>query len=230
MVSLTNMSELFKAVQGALRAHKARGVDLTNPMGVEIFGKLYPATEKGIMLVENSEGFNKRIPSASYSIPMENGLMIRGVSGKVAIRSEGQANRLIHHLFQPNIDLSENNPAFRYGWTLAKSNNITNDDNLHLVNFDEDDLFESQRGFHETVKKWSKETAQGLKHKNGESITDMSIEDHREHQHNIKSRHLIKHPSKIVITHARSHHNPILIYHEYDINTESLKPHDFRAD
>jgi len=227
------MSDLFRAVQGALRAHKERGVDLNNPMGVEVFGKLYPATKKGIMVIEGRAGFNKYIPAAYYTIPMENGLMVEGRSSRCSIRNEGQANRLVHQLFQPNINLSERDSEYRYGWTLAKSNeNERTDDNLHHINFDEDGLTtENQLGFHETMKKWSKAPSHGLNHTHGDFVSVMSSEDHREHQQNVKTYHLVKHPGKIVITHARSHfaktHHPISVYYQYDINTEALTPHDW---
>lgn len=223
------MSNLFRAVQGALRAHKERGVDLNNPMGVEIFGKLYPATEKEIMIIEGDAGFNKYIPHANYEIPMENGLTIQGHSSRCSIRHEGQANRLIHQLFQPSVNLSEKDSEYRYGWTLAKSSEYEhNDGNLHHINFDEDGLTtENQLGFHETMKKWSKAPSQGINHNDGTFVSVMSSEDHREHQQNVSTHRFLKHPGKIVITHARSHLTPTLVYYQYDINTEALTPHDW---
>lgn len=232
-MSINFMSDLFKAVQGALRAHKERGVDLNNPMGVEVFGKLYPATKKGMMVIEGRAGFNKYIPAAYYEIPMENGLMVQGHSSRCSITGHrSQANRLVHQLFQPNINLSEKASNYRYGWTLAKSNeNERNYDNLHHINFDEDGLTtENQLGFHETMKKWSKEPSQGLNHNDGTFVSVMSSEDHREHQQNVSTHRFLKHPGKIVITHARSHLTPGLVYYQYDINTEALTPHNWDND
>lgn len=210
------MSELFKAVQETLRANKARGIDLTNPIGVEVFGKLYPATEKGIMVHEHFDGFQNHHNTAFYAIPIENGLKVQGWNSGLGDRE------FVHHrLFQPSTNLVEEHPATRYGWTLA---DVEND--RHSVNFDENgiSLPEHQEGFHETMKKWSNEPTHGFTHRNSTSITPMSNEEHREHRHNVRSG-LLKHPHKIVVLHR----NPLAShqYYEYDLRTEELKPHNF---
>ena len=231
------MSELFKAVQETLRGHKARGVDLTNPMGVEVFGKLYPATEKGIMVHEYFDGFRLDHNSAFYSIPMENGFRVQGHSNGLRHR-DTVTSKLLH----PNIQVRESHPATRYGWDYAnfEANAPFNDHRAghdvkvwqrtyHNVYFDDDgNARPDAEDFHEIMKNWAKEPTKGIKYDWERAVAPMSPEEHREHQHNVRSG-LLSHPNKLVVIQHKINargNEPGYVHHEYDLRTEELKPHD----
>lgn len=226
------MSELFKAVQETLRGHKARGVDLTNPTGVEVLGKLYPATEKGIMVHEHFDGFRHDHNSAFYSIPMENGFRVQGHSSGLSNNYE----RLVHRVMQPHIIAHESHPATRYGWTYAEDpeTNLYGGRMSHLLIFDDDggSSPEKHKDLHEAVKKWANEPTKGTKHNWGgaewRDIGPMSSEEHREHQQNARSG-LLPRPNQLVVLQRKinaRNNEPGMLYHEYDLRTEELKPHD----
>ena len=232
------MSDLFRAVQETLRGHKARGVDLTNPMGVEVFEKLYPAMEKGMMVHEYFDGFRLDHNSAFYSIPLENGFRVQGHSSGLRYH-EALTNKLLH----PNIQTHESHPATRYGWDYAdfEANAPFNDHRIghdvkvgqtthHAVPFDDagNTSPKHKEYFHEIMKKWAKEPTKGINYNWERPVAPMSSEEHREHQHNVKSG-LLPQPNKIVVIqhkiHARDNERGY-VHHEYDLRTEELKPHD----
>lgn len=201
------MSDLFKIIQESLRTYKQRGVDLTNPRGVVIFDKHYPAVEKGLYFRDVAEHFN-----ACHTVPLENGLKVRGWAA-----AGPNGTSLEHFLKKPYIDASESSPWNRYGWYLHKGQE------LHDVNDSNGIYFRpsEQQALHDSMKEWSLEPTHGW-YKHNESHTSMSPQEHMEHKQNVRSNY-ITHPSKITVNVFRRPQNNFDTY-QYDIDTESLTP------
>jgi len=208
------MSDLFKAVQESLRTYKQRGVDLTNPMGVVVFDKHYPAIEKSLLIKTTANGGISKNCIAQHTIPLENGLR---VAGWAAFGEHGTS--LEHYLTRPYINVSESNPWSRYGWFRHEEQEIHDLNNSNGIYFRPSE----QQALHEDVQKWSREPTHGWSHANNQNHVPMSPEQHREHQQNVRSS-LITHPSKLTIfTHGMGGQA-----YEYDIPTEALTPYDSR--
>jgi len=208
------MSDLFKAVQESLRTYKQRGVDLTDPRGVVVFDKHYPAIEKSLLLRATASGGISKNLNAQHTIPLESGLVVKGWA---AVGEHG--TDLEHFLKLPCIDKSESNPWKRYGW--YRHDGI----NLHDVNDSNGIYFRpsEQQALHEIMKVWSRDSTHGWSHNDNQNHVPMSLEEHREHRQNVRSS-LITHPSKITIfTHGMNG-----AAYEYDIPTEALTPYNSR--
>jgi len=209
------MSDLFKAVQESLRTYKQRGVDLTDPRGVVVFDKQYPAIEKGLNLRETQNGVISKNFNAHHIVPLESGLIVRGWA---AVGPSGTS--LEHFLKIPFIDASKTSPWGRYEWYLHKGQH------LHDVNDANGIYFRpaEQQALHDSIKEWSLEPTHGWYNHDGYH-TPMVPEEHKEHQKNVRSSR-ITHPSKLTISVLKREDDTYGDYdnYQYDIDTESLTP------
>lgn len=234
------MTELFRAVQNSLRTYKQRGVDLAHPMGVVVFDKHYPATEKGLFLRETASGDISKNFNAHHIVPLESGM---AVGGWAAVGENGTS--LDHKLRKPLIRTAESNPWQRHGWIVSGGTNSgIMEHSIHDVNDSNGIYFHprEQQDLHEHMKEWSLEPTHGLTTKNNRDYNDMSSEAHREHQQNVRSS-LLKHPSKITVTVFKSPNRTERFRavqettrdvfegfdsYQYDIATEALTPWSWR--
>jgi hypothetical protein len=217
------MTDLFRAVQEKLRTYKQRGVDLTHPMGVVVFDKTYPVKEKGLFLRETSSSDLSTTISKDFNahhiIPLESGLVAKGWA---AVGENG--TYLEHHLLKPIIDTSDSNAWGRYGYMIHRGHQF------HDVNDSNGIYFRprEQQAFHESMKEWSLEPTHGWK----DYKYDMSSQEHREHQQNVRSS-LITHPSKITVVvfrrnPSRPKNHESYDSYQYDLGTEALTPWSWR--
>jgi len=216
------VSDLFRAVQEALRTYKQRGVDFTHPRGVVVFDKHYPAIqktlrlrEKTLRLRETQNGDISKDFNAGHVIPLESGLII---GGWAAVGKNGTF--LEHYLKKPYINTASSDTRDRYGWFLDKGLALNDVNDTNGIYF----LPREQQALHESMKEWSLEPTHGWSHNDNTNYRDMSLEEHREHQQNNRSS-LITHPSKITVSIFKRPQNAFDSY-QYDIATEALTPHN----
>ena len=227
------MSEAFSRLHDNFRALKERhGVDLTVPHGVEIDGRVYPATHKLITL-GRSRDLSPHYESHFY-IPLENGLKVRA--------STYSGGRLGMQMHVPTIHIDESGKkTYRHG----PSYNIGED--AYYASFgkninDEHMLLHSTKGpisvAHEVLNMWAKEPYQGT--------YDWHNQQGYNHFKNIKPRHaylqqdlreltpdeLNEHRQNIKAHPADAPHNVTVYgvdtdraFYNYNTKTEQLRPY-----
>ncbi len=214
-------SDPFIHFQNSVRSMKDDlGIDIANPRGVGINGNVYPSNYKYLDLKSVSPNDQKRWRlkfTASFRIPMENGLMARATVN--TIDRHVQAMSLDLHVPQSVHD-SRGNVMHSYalkdhplnGITVAKfassaDTNYTNPDRLK-----------------EQLAEFSKVPYQGLTvHMDGDGSDTLPMDEHALSQHYKQYKaHSTAHPKYINVAHSNSEGPTRYVNHVYNIETEQF--------
>lgn len=218
-------SELFSRLQEELRFHKSHGIDLTNPRGVILNDKPYPAKQKGLVIPKND---NSRV--AFLHIPYE---------------SENVAN--VYHqvdaLGGQSLDVSLGNP---HGYTYKNAVRIGNayrtkifhnygngqyanneDYHTHVVVPQKNNNPDWQH-LHKTLKEWSNHPGESyisksLHSRYGDDSRPMT--DSEKVKHRAFANEPIHNPDTLSVIHYKPE-GGFEIY-SYDVTTEALKPMEY---
>jgi hypothetical protein len=238
------MSEFFERLQNQLRNTKeALGVDLADPRGVSIHGKVYPAHNKILYLVGGKGtymGEDRVGGDYSFEMPLENGThaALRGaVIGNWKQNKEkglSRDNTAFHNAHaqhnQPAIHILRGDRNYIH---VPYEDNDPNSDTHHTIEWQNNtgthpDL--SVEDVHSTLQKWSKKPYKGSYHIDaGDEVhsTDMSPEELQEHRQQFdrspewnKGKGPVR-PNLITIVPLFKENNKT--YHTYDANTEQLR-------
>jgi len=245
------MSEAFSRLHEHFRFLKeTHGVDLTVPHGVEIGGRVYPATHKLITIGRSrNPNLDAEATESRFYIPIENGLKVH------ASTYVGRDNTLSMQMHVPTIHLNkEGKKTYRNGPALHKSEdaysasfgeNLNNFDKQRPNPFYEEHMsLHSSRGpisvAHEVLSMWGKEPYQGtydfegkegLQHfKKIKPYAEISWADRddleltedelNEHRQNFKL-HPAEHPHNVTVYGVDTEH----AFYNYNTKTEQLRPY-----
>jgi hypothetical protein len=235
------MSEAFLRLHEHFRFLKeTHGVDLTVPHGVEIDGRVYPATHKLITIGHSrNPNHNAKATESRFYIPIENGLKVH------ASTYMGRSGNLSMQMHVPTIHINESGKkTYRHGPAL----NLGED--AYYASFGEDKTDEhmglhSTRGpnsvVHEVLNMWGKEPYQGTYNYEGQQsyqhfknlrpnvdFEEEHYQDHleltpdelNEHRQNFKL-HPAEHPHNVTVYGVDTDR----AFYNYNTKTEQLRPY-----
>ena len=237
------MSEFFERLQNQLRNTKeALGVDLANPHGVSVHGKLYPAHNKILYLVGGKDtymGENRVGGDYGLRVPLENGTHAELTGAVIGNWKENKEKGISHdNTAFHNAYARHNEPAIRLFngkreyIHVPYNDTDSNSDTHHSVEWQNNtgthpDL--SVDDVHNTLKKWSQKPYKGSYHiDTGSEVhkTDLSAEELQEHRQQFShSPHWNEgkgpvRPNLLTVVPFFKANNKT--YHVYDVNTEQL--------
>ena len=228
------MSELFSRLQEELRFHKSHGIDLTNPRGVVLNDKLYPAKQKGLTIPKNA-GDNR---SAYLDIPYESENV-----AKVYHQVNPSGSRKLNVSLANPSGYQTNNAKIGgyetfllngYRTKILHSYGEGTTNREALFNHQSWTIVPRKNGgpdwehLHAQLKNWNNQP--------GESFISKSLhseygDDSRPMTDSEKSKHRafvtepIHNPNKLTLINYKSEGG--FSVHDYDIETESLKPMEY---
>jgi len=231
-------SDRFHLLQKTIRdIHSIHGIDLSNPNGVTVDGRPYPAMKKHInMGVQYS--FTDNAHDFSFDIPIENGSVLR-VNGENYDTEDGPESRRYSQLLVPTIHFNKDGTkSYRHGTALhvgadAFWNRHTVGSQYDTVANLHDVINEYSRLPHQGTYDWdySKEGTDAFRgvrphFTSGafgvhEEHLKLNPEELQEHRNNYKFNPY--HSGQFLST---SFHNEPAddVHHRYDLRTEQLVP------
>jgi len=127
-------------VQKALREHADQGLDLTDPHGVRIHGRLYPTSFKYLRQVENGEHL------AYADIPLESG-NVASFESRVSKKGNG---RFIAGLYSPTSTYEKNGNVHHEYWASSSIHKHLSHDDFLLRHVSPDDVQDVIKNFSQT--------------------------------------------------------------------------------